>query len=51
MDEEEVNIELFLNVLKPALQCKEDEVVQWVLRLLTKLTFELGNQDKLFHVY
>jgi hypothetical protein len=38
---------MLLGVIKPALFSKHEEVVQWALRLLNKLTFELANKDKL----
>ena len=39
---------MLLNVIKPSLYSKDDEVVNWGLKLLTKLTNELGNLDKLY---
>ena len=40
---------IIINIIR--LLSKDDEVVSWGLRVLTKVTFELGNCDKLFHVY
>jgi hypothetical protein len=48
---EDNNISLLLNVIKPALLSKDEEVADWGLRLLTKIAYELANNDLLFHVF
>jgi len=42
---------MFLNVIKSAVTSKEDEIVQWALKIYWKLSSELATQGKLFHVY
>lgn len=42
---------MLLDVVKLAIQSREDEVVQWGLKVFTKISAELANQDKLIHVY
>ena len=42
---------MLLDVVKLALQSREDEVVQWGLKVFIKISAELANQDKLIHVY
>lgn len=48
---EQTNIVMLLNVVKPTLLSKDEEVVHWGLRLYTKLSYELASNDLLFHVY
>ena len=48
---EEANIPIVLNTLKPCFLSKNEEVSNWICRILSKLCFDLANLELISPAY